>query len=118
MTLAPIITIPGVDGSDEAHWHTQREKSDATLSRFPPTSWSHPEFETGLTRLAAPPRQLTAPPLLVAHCLGTLAAAEWLRRSPRPAAGAVRIQCQTRMDLGWLKASAWCQPPSPWQAWC
>ncbi|SDR02015.1 hypothetical protein SAMN02800687_3327 [Curtobacterium sp. UNCCL20] len=81
--------VPGIWNSDPDHWQSlwqaEREAADpGSAVRIEPGSWSDPEptdWHAAITRAVA---ALDEPPVLVAHSLGVLAVAGWLRDVGRP----------------------------------
>ncbi|WP_431034760.1 RBBP9/YdeN family alpha/beta hydrolase [Streptomyces sp. P6-2-1] len=79
------MVVPGIDGSDEAHWQSLREaERGADAVRIAPGSWQTPD--PGRTGGAAVGKAYEAvagrgPVVLVAHGPGCWAVAEWLRRA-------------------------------------
>ena len=83
--------VPGIDGSGPAHWQTLWEAQDATARRIAPSSWHEPELNDWLHALDVAVAAQGDGTILVAHSLGTLAAAEWLVRNPGKVAGALLV---------------------------
>lgn len=86
-----VLMVPGIDGSDEAHWQSrwQDDLGDGA-GRIAPSSWTAPELDDWLAAIdrALPDR----PTLLIAHSLGCLAVGRWLTtRTPGPVRGAVLV---------------------------
>ena len=81
--------VPGIWNSDPDHWQSlwqaDRAATDpGSVVRIEPGSWSDPEpddWHAAITRAVA---GLDEPPVLVAHSLGVLAVAGWLRDVGRP----------------------------------
>ncbi len=46
------VMVPGIGGSDDAHWQTlwERRWGDEIAVRIEPSSWSQPDLETGSHR--------------------------------------------------------------------
>ncbi|WP_324607751.1 RBBP9/YdeN family alpha/beta hydrolase [Streptomyces sp. NRRL F-5123] len=82
------MVIPGIDGSDEAHWQSrwQQEWGGAAV-RIAPGSWAAPELADWVAAVQAAYEAVGVagePVVLVAHSLGCWAAACWLE-AVRPA---------------------------------
>lgn len=92
--------VPGIWNSDPEHWQslwqTEREADDGRVVRIAPASWAHPDPEdwrAAITSAVASLDPADGPPVLVAHSLGVLAAAQWLADPARAAriAGALLV---------------------------
>lgn len=83
--MSTIITLPGIGGSNEAHWQTIWEKTDPSMVRFQPTDWDRPELNDWLAALDRAVAAAAEPPILVAHSLGCLMVAHWAARGRCPA---------------------------------
>ncbi len=77
--------VPGIWNSDPDHWQSRwqadREAEDGRVVRIAPASWSHPDpedWQAAITSAVASLDPEDGPPVLVAHSLGVLAAAQWL----------------------------------------
>ncbi|WP_010277086.1 MULTISPECIES: RBBP9/YdeN family alpha/beta hydrolase [unclassified Streptomyces] len=78
------VVVPGIDGSDEAHWQSRWEAGwGAEAVRIAPGSWSAPDLEDWVAALGKAYEAVAGrgPVVLVAHSLGCWAVAEWLRRA-------------------------------------
>lgn len=83
--------VPGIFDSGPEHWQSlwqaERERDlggPAGVVRIEPSSWDEPEpadWNAAISRAVA---TFDEPPLLVAHSLGVLAVAAWLREAERP----------------------------------
>lgn len=76
--LHPVIMVPGIDGSDADHWQTLWQQDDPTIRRISPASWSNPELVDWERSISVAVRLAASRPVLIAHSLGTLAAASWV----------------------------------------
>ena len=83
--------VPGIGGSDSTHWQSRWEAQDATALRIAPPSWDEPDLDDWLRALDVAVAAQGGDTILVAHSLGTLAAAEWLVRHPGRVAGALLV---------------------------
>lgn len=81
-----IITMPGIGGSDDAHWQSHWERSSSSIRRFAPASWDEPDVEEWSAALdrAVPDGE---PTILVAHSLSCLLAVRWSVANPGRVAG-------------------------------
>lgn len=79
------VVVPGIGGSDDAHWQTRWEQRwGADSVRIEPRSWSHPELpdwveaiERAVTMAEAQNDEIA----LVAHSLGCWAVSTWLQQA-------------------------------------
>ena len=75
------LIVPGINGSGDEHWQTLWQDAwGPAASRISPSSWDNPDLGDWCRALdrAAQPHE-PGPVVLVAHSLGCLAAACWLR---------------------------------------
>ncbi len=80
-----IITMPGIGGSDDAHWQSHWERATPAIRRFAPASWDEPDLDdwsAALDRAVA-----DEPAILVAHSLSCLLAVRWAAANPARVAG-------------------------------
>lgn len=103
MPTPPRLTIvPGINGSDEAHWQTRwQTRTDA---RIRPLSWDEPDLDDWLAALDAAVG--SAETILVAHSLGCLAAAAWLARNPGRVRGVMLVAPPDRFGAAFPAAAA------------
>lgn len=83
--------VPGIWNSGPDHWQSrwQAEREAAGVDevvRIEPASWSDPEPEDWVAAISRAVTVCAEPPVLIAHSLGVLAVAHWLRDGSRPAA--------------------------------
>ncbi|MDK1359914.1 alpha/beta fold hydrolase [Arthrobacter sp. zg-Y1219] len=83
--------VPGIGGSNEAHWQSLWQGGEPDVSRISPSSWDDPELENWMEALDAAAGPRRGDTILVAHSLGCLAAAEWLLRHPGGARGVLLV---------------------------
>lgn len=60
--MATFITLPGIGGSDGAHWQTIWEKSNRAMARFEPGDWDNPDLSDWLAALDRAIGQSAEPP--------------------------------------------------------
>lgn len=90
------VIIPGIDGSDEAHWQSlwQRQWGSSAVP-ISPASWSAPDLDDWVDAVQEAyddAARQDSDVVLVAHSLGCWAAASWLGRYPsNPAGGAFLV---------------------------
>lgn len=79
------VTVPGIGGSDDDHWHSHWERAGDDWIRIAPQSWDEPDAVDWAAALDASVDDTI--PLLVAHSLGCLAAVRWTWENPGRVAG-------------------------------
>lgn len=89
--MRTFITLPGIGGSDDAHWQSLWERADERFKRFEPSSWDKPELSNWIDALDKVLLATKTNPVLVAHSLSCLLVAHWARRSMRSVAGAFLV---------------------------
>jgi len=89
--MRDIITLPGIGGSDHAHWQTAWEQADARFTRFQPASWDEPDLDDWMEALERAVGGRGQPPVLVAHSLACLLVSHWASQSPSRVAGAFLV---------------------------
>jgi uncharacterized protein len=99
------LMIPGIGGSDEAHWQSLWEKDlPERTERIAPASWDVPCEEDWLAAIGA---KSSAETVLVAHSLGCLAVASFLAAASAPvAAGAFLVAPPDRRGARFPTAAA------------
>ncbi|WP_222123889.1 MULTISPECIES: alpha/beta hydrolase [Microbacterium] len=91
------VMVPGIGGSDDAHWQTRWERrwGDEIAVCVEPSSWSQPDlgdWVAAIDRAAADLEPRVDDIVLIAHSLGCWAVAEWLRPSAgRPPRGVLLV---------------------------
>ncbi|MGI6246707.1 MAG: RBBP9/YdeN family alpha/beta hydrolase [Pseudochelatococcus sp.] len=81
-----VLIVPGLAGSDEDHWQSRWEERLSSATRVEQADWHNPDREAWVENLVQAVAAATRPAVIVAHSLGTLAAAH---AAPRFAAGKV-----------------------------
>jgi uncharacterized protein len=74
---APVLVIPGWNGSCEAHWQTIWERKYVRFRRVEQDNWTRPARMDWLAQIDYDLVQAASPTFLVAHSLGCLAVAHW-----------------------------------------
>jgi hypothetical protein len=86
----PLLVVPGWGGSGPAHWQTlwqhELEAPGVELA-----DWLDPTCEVWLDALDRAVHRLQHPPLLVAHSLGCIVVARWVREMRRPIRAALLV---------------------------
>jgi predicted alpha/beta hydrolase family esterase len=77
-----VLTLPGVDNSGPAHWQSVWERVHDNVHRVEQRDWTRPNCEDWVRAIDAAVQRQPVRPIIVAHSLGCLAAAQWLARSP------------------------------------
>ncbi len=98
-----VIVVPGIDNSGAEHWQSRWQRAwGGGADRIRPASWTRPEIDDWLAALdravgtdpaTVADATVSAGPVdivLVAHSLGCLAVARWLREAGRTGAERVR----------------------------
>lgn len=91
MNKTPKIIVPGYGGSGEGHWQTHWEAGSDDYDRIAPKSFDNPDLTDWLDALEDAVVRQSSAPILVAHSLGCLLAAEYLRRSKANVAGVFMV---------------------------
>ena len=95
MAQASLVIVPGLGDSGPAHWQTLWQEAHPRAVRTAPTSWDSPEVDDWIAAVEAAVVAGEAsggePVLLVAHSLGTYAAAWWLAAHPGRVHGALLV---------------------------
>jgi predicted alpha/beta hydrolase family esterase len=77
MEIAPLLFLPGLNGSGPEHWQTSWEARSPGAMRLQPTSWSTPELSDWMSAMDRAAAACVSPPILVAHSMGCLLAVSW-----------------------------------------
>lgn len=87
------LIIPGIQGSDDAHWQTLWQNAwGPAASRISPSSWDYPDLDDWCRALDQATRERSQRDVvIVAHSLGCLASAHWLRHSRPGIRGALLV---------------------------
>lgn len=76
--MTEYVTVPGIGGSDAAHWQTRWESLLAPrVRRIAPASWDAPELTDWVQAIDEAVGVADDEVVLVAHSLGCWAVAEW-----------------------------------------
>jgi uncharacterized protein len=75
-----VVTVPGLHGSEGAHWQTWLERQYRGSKRVEQDDWDAPHFETWTARLADTLAGERGPVVLAAHSFGCLVTANALAR--------------------------------------
>lgn len=73
-----VVTVPGLHGSEGAHWQTWLERQYPRAMRVEQLDWDAPQLETWSEAVAETVHHAQGPVILAAHSFGCLAAARAL----------------------------------------
>lgn len=85
------ITLPGIGGSGDQHWQTLWEKNETSFNRMTVEDWDRPSLREWLDAVDAVVSDTAVRPILVAHSLSCLLAAEYVARTSSKVAGAFLV---------------------------
>jgi predicted alpha/beta hydrolase family esterase len=93
MVTAPLLFLPGRNGSGAEHWQTLWQARSPGALRLQPSDWSNPELGDWMLALGRAVAACTSPPLLVAHSMGCLLSVCWAtqHQSDMPIRGAFLV---------------------------
>jgi len=87
-----VLTIPGLGGSDAAHWQSFWEADRPNCRCVLGIDWNLPDKGAWLSALDNAIKACDTPPILAAHSLGCLLAVHWaLRMNSAPVKGALLV---------------------------
>jgi len=89
--MTDFIILPGIGGSDEAHWQSEWQRPSLASRRFSPASWDRPDLKDWTRALERAVAAAATPPVLIAHSLSCLLVAHWQKISQLAAAGAFLV---------------------------
>jgi predicted alpha/beta hydrolase family esterase len=75
-----VLTVPGLNGSDDDHWQTRWEAARRDCRRAELGNWESPAPLRWLTQLDAAIGSIPGPVVLAAHSLGCIATVSWALR--------------------------------------
>jgi hypothetical protein len=82
--MRTVLTVPGISNSGADHWQTRWERQHPAVQRIQQHDWERPVASQWIAAIDAAVRAQAAPPVLVAHSLGCLAAAMWAATAEAP----------------------------------
>jgi uncharacterized protein len=93
MVTAPLLFLPGRNGSGPQHWQTLWQAGSPGALRLQPSDWSNPELGDWMSALGRAAAACASPPLLVAHSMGCLLSVCWAtqQQSDMPISGAFLV---------------------------
>ncbi|WP_084037849.1 alpha/beta hydrolase [Demequina sp. NBRC 110053] len=86
-----LVIVPGLGGSGPSHWQTLWQQAHPRATTFAPASVDAPELEDWIHAVDRGVDLSGDRPVLVAHSLGTIAAAAWMARRPQRAMAALLV---------------------------
>lgn len=89
--MAQLIILPGIGGSDPAHWQTRWEAVSPNARRFQPADWDRPDLQDWIGALDRAVAEAPEPPVLIAHSLACLLVAHWRDRTGLAVKGALLV---------------------------
>lgn len=75
------VIVPGIGGSEPAHWQSRWQAVLADSRRIAPASWDEPDLDDWVAAIDLAIGHAEPVPVLVAHSLGCLAVAHWALRT-------------------------------------
>jgi uncharacterized protein len=91
MTTTAVLVVPGYGDSGPEHWQSLWQAADPRLRRVVQRDWLEPKLDDWLAALDREVSACSTPPILVAHSLGCVLAAHWVKRTGRRVAGALLV---------------------------
>lgn len=89
--MTQLIILPGIGGSDHAHWQTHWEATRPNARRFQPADWDRPDLQDWIEALDRAVAEAPEPPVLVAHSLACLLVAHWRGKTSLAVKGAFLV---------------------------
>lgn len=89
--LPPVLLVPGLGDSGPDHWQTLWGAEDASFARVVQPDWDTPKLDAWAATVARAIDRCGAPPVLVAHGYGCLAALRAAHLLERRVAGALLV---------------------------
>lgn len=110
----PVLTIPGLGGSNSLHWQSKWEDRYDTCSRVPGIDWNIPDKDLWLDALDTAIQGCSKPPLVAAHSLGCALLAHWAwSRNSVSIKGAIFVAPGDVNNRATLPSEALCFAPMP-----
>jgi predicted alpha/beta hydrolase family esterase len=88
---APLLILPGYNGSGPEHWQTKWERDLPRARRVQAKDWDHPVREDWVAALEKAVAEAGPDAILVAHSLGCLQVAHWATATKRRLRGALLV---------------------------
>lgn len=76
-----LLTVPGWNNSGPAHWQTRWEGLQPDIRRLEQDDWVQPDAGSWIARLDEAVSQAAQPVVLIAHSLGCITIAHWVRET-------------------------------------
>jgi uncharacterized protein len=81
MNIVTLVTVPGLHGSEDAHWQSWLEQQFALARRVEQRDWSTPHLDTWAASVRDVLADIDAPAVIAAHSFGCLATAQALAKA-------------------------------------
>jgi uncharacterized protein len=91
MSARSILVLPGYGDSGPEHWQSLWEAADARCRRVVQRDWLEPKLDDWLATFERELSACTSAPILVAHSLGCVLVAHWVKRTGRRVGGALLV---------------------------
>ena len=91
MTAPSVLVLPGYGDSGPEHWQSLWEAADPRFRRVAQRDWLEPNLDDWLAALDREVSACPTPPVLVAHSLGCVLVAHWVKRTGRTVEGALLV---------------------------
>jgi predicted alpha/beta hydrolase family esterase len=95
---APVLVVPGLNGSGRGHWQSIWEARDPGLRRVEQHDWVRPCLGDWALALERAVRAAPAPVVLLAHSLGCALVAHWSRAGSAERVGAALLVAPADVD--------------------
>ncbi len=89
--MATTLIVPGLNDSPPGHWQSWFEEVLPDTIRVKQPDWGRPDLDAWAENIAAEIEACAAPPILVAHSFGVMAAVHAIRLVSRTVAGALLV---------------------------
>lgn len=89
--MQPVLLVPGIFNSGPGHWQSLWEIAHPGVTRVQQRDWDHPVCDEWVQVLDRAVANAAQPPIVVAHSLGCLVAAQWCHRSRRQVRGVLLV---------------------------
>lgn len=76
-----LLMVPGWHGSGPGHWQSRWEQTPAGIQRVEQDDWERPDPGSWVARLDEAVRASAQPVVLIAHSLGCVTVAHWVRET-------------------------------------
>lgn len=101
--MATTLIVPGLNDSPPGHWQAWLEEILPDTRRVSQPDWGLPDLDSWSAHVAAAIDACSAPPVIVAHSFGVLAAVRAIQKTPRAAAAALLVAPADPDTFGYAK---------------